>query len=42
LRIQHRRLQLHAENPAYAPIEVDPRRTAFAIEGLYVGVIRVD
>lgn len=42
LRIRHRRLQLHAENPAYAPIEVDPRRTAFAIEGLYVGVIRVD
>ena len=42
LRIRRRRLQLHAENPAYAPIEVDPRRTAFAIEGLYVGVIRVD
>jgi SOS-response transcriptional repressor LexA len=35
-------VQLHAENPAYVPIEVDPRRTAFAIEGLYVGVIRVD
>jgi len=42
LRIRRRRLQLHAENPAYAPIEVDPRLTAFAIEGLYVGVIRVD
>jgi repressor LexA len=42
LRIRRQRVQLHAENPAYAPIEVDPRRTAFAIEGLYVGVIRVD
>ncbi|HJP97121.1 MAG TPA: transcriptional repressor LexA [Rhodanobacteraceae bacterium] len=42
LRIRRERVQLHAENPAYAPIEVDPRRTAFAIEGLYVGVIRVD
>jgi repressor LexA len=42
LRIRRHRVQLHAENPAYAPIEVDPRRTAFAIEGLYVGVIRVD
>ncbi|MGH8155940.1 MAG: transcriptional repressor LexA [Rhodanobacteraceae bacterium] len=42
LRIRRQRVQLHAENPAYAPIEVDPRRTTFAIEGLYVGVIRVD
>ena len=42
LRIRRQRVQLVAENPAYAPIEVDPRRTAFAIEGLYVGVIRVD
>lgn len=42
LRIRRHRVQLHAENPAYAPIEVDPRRTTFAVEGLYVGVIRVD
>lgn len=35
------RLLLLPENPDFAPIEVDPRRTAsFAIEGLYVGVIR--
>lgn len=27
-------------NPDYAPIEVDPARHAFAVEGLYVGVIR--
>jgi repressor LexA len=33
-------LQLVAANPAYAPIEVDPATTAFAIEGLYVGLVR--
>lgn len=33
-------IELHAENPAYAPIRIDPARQAFAIEGLYVGVIR--
>lgn len=32
--------RLDAENPAYAPIFVDPRRETFAIEGLYVGTIR--
>lgn len=32
-------LRLLPENPAYAPIEVAPD-AAFAIEGLYVGVIR--
>ncbi|WP_189386528.1 transcriptional repressor LexA [Bacterioplanes sanyensis] len=31
---------LHAENPVYEPIEVDLKNTEFAIEGLYVGVIR--
>jgi repressor LexA len=31
---------LHAENPAYAPIEVDLRKQPLAIEGLYVGCIR--
>ncbi len=34
------RFRLDAENPAYAPIFVDPQREAFAIEGLYVGTIR--
>ncbi len=34
------RLTLLAENPDFAPIEVDLRDTAFAIEGLGVGVIR--
>ncbi|TDR39195.1 SOS-response transcriptional repressor LexA [Tahibacter aquaticus] len=41
LQRRHDRLLLLSENPDFAPIEVDPRRTnAFAIEGLYVGVIR--
>ena len=42
-RLKHRRdrLLLLPENPDFAPIEVDPRRVdSFAIEGLYVGVIR--
>jgi repressor LexA len=42
-RLQHRRgrLLLLPENPEFEPIEVDPRRTdSFAIEGLYVGIIR--
>ncbi|UXI68752.1 transcriptional repressor LexA [Tahibacter amnicola] len=35
------RLLLLPENPDFSPIEVDPRRTdSFAIEGVYVGVIR--
>ena len=29
------------ENPAFEPIEVDPRTDDFAIEGLYVGSIRI-
>jgi len=42
-RLQHRRgrLLLLPENPDFDPIEVDSRRTdSFAIEGLYVGIIR--
>lgn len=31
---------LHAENPAYAPIEVNLRKQELAVEGLYVGCIR--
>jgi repressor LexA len=34
------RLELLPENPDYAPIEVDLREQAFAIEGLSVGVLR--
>lgn len=34
------RLRLCAENPAYLPIEVDPERDGFALEGLAVGVLR--
>lgn len=34
------RLKLLAENPDFAPIEVDLREMAFSIEGLGVGVIR--
>ncbi|HBD13580.1 MAG TPA: LexA repressor, partial [Porticoccaceae bacterium] len=33
-------LQLLPENLHYDPIEVDLREQEFAIEGLYVGVIR--
>ncbi|MBM68445.1 MAG: LexA repressor [Haliea sp.] len=33
-------VELHAENPAYAPIKVDLRTQAFAIEGLSVGILR--
>ncbi|HEX7111562.1 MAG TPA: transcriptional repressor LexA [Mizugakiibacter sp.] len=40
LELTRGRVRLLPANPAYAPIEVDPRRDAFAIEGLYVGVIR--
>lgn len=34
------RVTLHAENPDFAPIEVDLREQPFAIEGLGVGVLR--
>jgi repressor LexA len=33
-------VQLEAENPEFAPIEVDLRREALTIEGIAVGVIR--
>src|ERR671914_1801127 len=33
-------VQLEAENPDFAPIEVDLRRNALTIEGIAVGVIR--
>ncbi|MDA1077371.1 MAG: LexA repressor, partial [Proteobacteria bacterium] len=37
---QRGRVRLIAENPAYAPIEVDLKSQSFSIEGLSVGVIR--
>ncbi|WP_345782592.1 transcriptional repressor LexA, partial [Dokdonella sp.] len=36
------RVRLLPANPDFAPIEVDPERHAFAIEGLYVGLLRRD
>lgn len=39
---RHGRVRLLPENPEFAPIEVDPARHAFAIEGLYVGLLRRD
>ncbi len=33
-------VRLLAENPDFAPIEVDPRSADFSIEGLFVGLIR--
>lgn len=40
--LEHRngRVRLLPANPDFEPIEVDPHRHAFAIEGLYVGLIR--
>ena len=40
--LEHRNghVRLLPANPDFAPIEFDPRRHAFAIEGLYVGLIR--
>jgi repressor LexA len=35
------RIALLPANPDFAPIEVDPHTSDFAIEGLYVGVIRL-
>ena len=35
-----REITLVAENPAFAPIAVDPKKTAFAIEGVAVGLVR--
>lgn len=33
-------IELWPENPAYSPIQVDPRKHHFAIEGIHVGLIR--
>ncbi|WP_438438924.1 transcriptional repressor LexA [Hydrogenophilus thermoluteolus] len=33
-------IELHPENPDYAPIRIDPTRHQFALEGVVVGVIR--
>lgn len=33
-------IELWPENPAYPPIQVDPRKHHFAIEGIHVGLIR--
>jgi repressor LexA len=33
-------IRLLPRNPAYAPIEVDPRTSDFALEGLFAGLIR--
>jgi repressor LexA len=40
LRRRGNTVQLEAENPDFAPIEVDLRRDAMVIEGIAVGVIR--
>jgi repressor LexA len=40
LRRRGHAVQLEAENPEFAPIEVDLRRDALTIEGIAVGVIR--
>ena len=40
LRRRGHAVTLEAENPDFAPIEVDLRREALAIEGVAVGVIR--
>jgi repressor LexA len=39
-RISSTRIDLVAENDAYAPIELDLRHDSVAIEGISVGVIR--
>lgn len=40
LQLRDGRIRLLAENPDYAPIDIDPERTDFSIEGLAVGVVR--
>ena len=40
LELRNDRVRLLPANPDFAPIDIDPRRHAFAIEGLYVGLIR--
>ena len=39
-RISNTRVDLEAENDAYAPIELDLSQDSVAIEGISVGVIR--
>ena len=41
LQRNRQRIVLLPENPDFDPIEVDPKTSDFAIEGLYVGVIRL-
>lgn len=40
LETRHGRIRLLPENADFEPIEVDPDQQSFAIEGLYVGMIR--
>lgn len=40
LKLQRQRVELHAENPDFAPLIVDGKRQSFAIEGIYVGLLR--
>ena len=40
LETRHGRIRLLPENTDFVPIEVDPEQQSFAIEGLYVGMIR--
>lgn len=40
LKRRGRTILLVAENPAYAPLEIDPQATPLTIEGIGVGVIR--
>ena len=40
LKLTKQRIELHAENPEFQPIIVDTKRHAFAIEGIYVGLVR--
>jgi repressor LexA len=41
-RLEHRqgRVRLLPANADFAPIEIDPERHAFALEGIYVGLVR--
>ncbi len=41
LQRSRQRIALLPENPEFDPIHVDPKTSDFAIEGLYVGVIRL-
>ena len=41
LRRTSTRIRLLSANPDYPPIEVDPESDIFAIEGVYVGALRM-